>query len=144
MENKSSKKIIIADKEIGDWSALLALIISISTLTWSAYEKIFTQPKPGLIPPQTINFQCSKDIHCDSLIDHLYIRATPLTFVNSASKGHTYTVTKVQVDSLFIDKLDNVRKDISYPWFYFSKATSQEISREPIYYYLVDGGQGYT
>jgi hypothetical protein len=138
-------KVRLIGVEIGDWGALLALVVSIATLVWTVTDKLLLRPVPQIIAPQTIEFFCSNWTQTDTgalcgAEEDLNLRAGPISVVNRASAPHSYVLESIAADVRFLDNQGAPKKSIQLTWQYFSEISisdSKRISAVPV---LVEGG----
>jgi hypothetical protein len=138
-------KVRLTGVEIGDWGALLALLVSIGTFVWTVTDKFILQPDPQIISPRTIEFFCAHwttmgaNQHCDADED-LNVRAGPVSVVNRAAPPHSYVLQSIAVDVTFSGNQVDVKKHIQLTWLYFSEVSTSEAKRTPAVPLLVEGG----
>jgi hypothetical protein len=148
------KKFAFAGYEVGGWGALLAFLISIVTLSLTAFDRWFLDANPVLHLPVTINFTCKgwyqePDANGKLLPaicpkdGKLFVAATPFTIVNDTSAPHSFTVVESSLVLNFLDQANARRKSVKLFWFYFSQnedvtlvtlGPQQNFSKEVDYY----------
>jgi hypothetical protein len=132
--------------EIADWSSLVALIVSLGTLSWTMYDKFFVWPSPQLVPPEIVEFWC-KDTSFDAVRQreicdeeaYLLVRASTLTFLNRAPSPHSYVVKTLSANVSFMNADSAPKKSLHLPWQYFSEISISDQDRKPVAPFTVDG-----
>lgn len=110
-------------------ATLVALIISVSTASWTIYEKFLSQPSPSLISPTIANLYCrhvrtaNGDFRCQEG-GALEVRAGQFHFVNESAAANTYLITDGWVTVNFLLNETQTREPISLRWQFFSDATN--------------------
>jgi len=138
-------KVRLIGVEIGDWGALLALVVSIATFLWTVTDKLLLQPIPQIISPQTVEFWCAhwsktdKGDLCDP-DEELLVRAGPVSVVNRASPPHSYVLDLITTDVAFLDDRSTPKRSIHLTWQYFSEISISDAKRTPAVPFLVEGG----
>ncbi|WP_145221373.1 hypothetical protein [Sinorhizobium medicae] len=124
-------KFMVLGVEVGGWGSLLALIVSIVTLLWTAYDKWIVEPDPVMWGPEEVNFAChDPDGDGCSTDDRLYLRANPITFLNNATGNHPYTVRTMDAYVAFKDAAGENVRDLCLDWQYLSNVTTAGAARD--------------
>ncbi|MEH2563159.1 hypothetical protein [Bradyrhizobium sp. AZCC 2289] len=138
-------KVRLLGVEIGDWGALLALVVSIATFLWTVTDKLLLHPIPQIVAPQTVEFWCAhwsktdKGEVCDS-DENLLVRAGPVSVVNRASAPHSYVLDSITTEVALLDDRGTSKKSVHLTWQYFSEISISDAKRTPAAPLLVEGG----
>ena len=118
-------------------ATLVALVLSVTTATWTLYERFLAKPSPELIADSIVNIYCNNrhrdgKYECREPSSPLLIRSGPLTFLNQSVASNNFWVSDGSVTVNFLLNRTPSRDPIKLRWQYFSDATDSSIERTSV------------